>query len=162
MDNISLNSNENENMKIQYKSYLNNLIEDKIKNKNEYKNNKYEKKNNSFLLKEDEEDEEINFPKSDFKDFFQDLKNKTINVNNMNLNEFNNKNWNQSFFENSLSTNADSGFLNKSSYSSQNNSMNNFNYLILYKIKKNQILEQQKILQQQQILIEKQQKLIYK
>jgi len=157
-------------------SFQNILNENKKNNLNQYSNeNNFfslneNQINNSFSSDEEEDkkeenEEEINYPKSDFKDFFEDLKKKSVNINNNknNKNQINkNNNWNQSFFENSLSTNADSYILNNSSSIYQNNSMNYLNYAISYQIQQNQILEQQKILQQQQKLIQQQQKLINK
>ena len=152
------------------KNNMNNTFQNKLKENKKININEYSNGNNIFLLKDNQinnssssDEEEINYPKSDFKDFFTDLKNTSVNINKINKNQINkNNNWNQSFFDNSLSTNADSGFLNKSSSFYQNNSMNNINYAISYQIQQNQILEQQKILQQQQKIIEQQQKLINK
>ena len=155
---IMLNNNSMKIDEKDKKNNMNNAFQNKKININEYSN-----ENNIFRLKDNQinnsssDEEEINYPKSDFKDFFTDLKNKSVTINKINKNQINkNDNWNQSFFENSLSTNADSGFLNKSSSFYQNNSMNNINYAISYQIQQNQILEQQKILQQQQKLIEQQ------
>lgn len=130
------------------------------------KNSESENKISSSSI---EESEEINYPKSDFKDFFQDLRNKTFDGNLINKNPQNqlnqnneNNNWNQSFFENSNSTNSDSNFLNSILFSYNNDSINNFNNTISYKIQQKQILEQQKMLNEQRKIIEKQQKLIEK
>ncbi len=173
-------------MKNDSKKQINNIPLKKINKLKIYKpnENQYNKENKINHLTNDiskksesenevscesiEESEEINYPKSDFKDYFQDLRDKTFDGNLMNKNSQKELNqnemnyWNQSFFANSISTNGDSHLLNTTSFSSNNKSINNFNYPFSYKIQQKQILEQQKLLNEQRKIIEKQQKLIEK